>query len=273
MDLNLKLTDDKIKFKIYRKPTTTDITIHAQSFHPQTHKMSAYHSYVHRLLNTPLDNNDYNDEVNTLKYIAHSNGYDASLIDKIIKKHKHKQYNNNNTSNTQNNKKYIAAQYSNLMPTILCNTFNKINTNVSFKTHNSTYTYLKNNVSYIRKNRNQKTGIYKLNCNNCDMFYLGQTGRPFHKRFNEHLPTKNLMNLKSNFAKHIINKDHKYTNIDTNLTPIHICSKGTQMDAIEEFEIYRNFKTNPNLLLNDQLAFNSHHLYDTAMNLLTNTET
>ena len=40
----------------------------------------------------------------------------------------------------------------------------------------------------------KKTGIYKLNSNNCDMFYLGQTGRLFHKRFNKHLPTNNLTN-------------------------------------------------------------------------------
>ena len=40
-------------------------------------------------------------------------------------------------------------------------------------------------------NLENKTGIYKLTCNNCDEIYIGQTGRPFKERFSEHLPTKN----------------------------------------------------------------------------------
>ena len=34
------------------------------------------------------------------------------------------------------------------------------------------------------------------------------------------------------------------------------------MNAAEEFEIYRAFKCNPSNMLNDQLNFKSHQLYD-----------
>ena len=31
-----------------------------------------------------------------------------------------------------------------------------------------------------------KSDVYKLNCNDCDAVYIGQTGRSFKKRHKEH---------------------------------------------------------------------------------------
>ena len=41
------------------------------------------------------------------------------------------------------------------------------------------------------------------------------------------------------------------------------------MDAVEEFEIYRAFRNNPNNILNEQLAFKSHTLYDRIIDNIT----
>jgi hypothetical protein len=38
-----------------------------------------------RLLNIPLNQTDYNTEVNTIKYIAEENGYHPQLIEPLIK--------------------------------------------------------------------------------------------------------------------------------------------------------------------------------------------
>ena len=45
---------------------------------------------VNRLLKVPLNQTDYNTEVNTIKYIAQENGYDPQLIESLIKKCKTK---------------------------------------------------------------------------------------------------------------------------------------------------------------------------------------
>jgi len=41
-----------------------------------------------------------------------------------------------------------------------------------------------------QQNHNQskfdKCGVYQLTCLDCNMKYIGQTGRPFHIRFQEH---------------------------------------------------------------------------------------
>ena len=75
---------NKLKFNIYRKPTTTDTTIHADSHHPLSHKMAAYNNFIHRLLTVPLDDNDFRDELNVIKYIAVANGYNSLTIDKLL---------------------------------------------------------------------------------------------------------------------------------------------------------------------------------------------
>ena len=102
------------------------------------------------------------------------------------------------------------------------------------------------------------------------MIYLSQTGRPFKERFSEHLPTKNLTNLKYYFAKHIIEQNHKYTNLKTSLKPLYYFEKDRYMNAIEEFEMYKNFQENSQILLNDQLNFKSNHLYDPALKIIAN---
>ena len=44
LDLTVIKNRDNLKFKIYRKPTTTDVTIHAESHHPYPQKLAAYNS-------------------------------------------------------------------------------------------------------------------------------------------------------------------------------------------------------------------------------------
>ena len=86
LDLTIIKNFNHLEFKIYRKLTTTDTTIHAKSFHPYHQKMAAYNSFIHRLINTPLNHSDYLYEINIIKNIAINNGYNPNIIDKLIQK-------------------------------------------------------------------------------------------------------------------------------------------------------------------------------------------
>ena len=90
LDVTTYKRNNLLSFKIYRKPTTTDITIHASSNHPYTHKMATFNALAHRLTNIPMDIEDYNDEINIIKHIAIVNGYNSKIIDKIKYKHANK---------------------------------------------------------------------------------------------------------------------------------------------------------------------------------------
>ena len=58
------------------------------------------HSMVNRLFNIPLNQTDYNTEVNTIKYIAQENGYDPQLTESLIKNAKRIQLQTNKNTNT-----------------------------------------------------------------------------------------------------------------------------------------------------------------------------
>jgi hypothetical protein len=70
--------------EIYRKPTTTNLTINNKSCHPKEHKLAAYRSWLHRLLKLPLDESAKNKELNTITNIAVNNGYNKEDITQLI---------------------------------------------------------------------------------------------------------------------------------------------------------------------------------------------
>lgn len=70
----------EICFKIYRKPTATDQTIHSASFNQKI--IAAYNSLVHCLLSVALKKPDYNHELSIIKHIVLVNtGYRGRLIE------------------------------------------------------------------------------------------------------------------------------------------------------------------------------------------------
>ena len=113
LDLTVTKYVNKFHYKIYRKPTTTDITIHADSHHPYSQKIADYNSFVHRLVTIPLNQKDFQDELDIIRHIAIANGYKISMIDRLLKRHLYKTRSHHNTiddnkvNNNKNNNKSI----------------------------------------------------------------------------------------------------------------------------------------------------------------------
>jgi hypothetical protein len=89
-DLNLTNKHGQIEMEIYRKPTTTDITINNKSCHPKEQKLATYKNWMHRLLTLPLEEREKNKELNTIISIALNNGYRKEDITQSYNKLKHK---------------------------------------------------------------------------------------------------------------------------------------------------------------------------------------
>ena len=61
-----------------------------------------------------------------------------------------------------------------------------------------------------------KSDVYKLNCNDCDAVYIGQTGRSFKKRHKEHEASLRQLirnqptnpDFTSAFTNHLYSLDH-----------------------------------------------------------------
>ena len=74
LDISLTKTSNRISYKIYRKPTTTDTIIPKDSCHPREHKMAAIRYFVNRAHTYDLDAENKKIELNTIKQIVHNNG-------------------------------------------------------------------------------------------------------------------------------------------------------------------------------------------------------
>lgn len=112
-----------------------------------------------------------------------------------------------------------------------------------------------------QRSREKRTGVYKLICYDCDLLYIGQTGRAFIFRFNEHLTENNTYLVKSNYAKYIMLQNHKYTYFATNCILLHLWIQQNNLTYIY-IELLKN---NPSAVLYDQLDFKSHQQFDTVI--------
>ena len=151
LDLTLIKRINKLRYKIYRKPTSTDMVIHASSYHPYVQKIAAFNSLTHRLATIPMERNDYIEELNIIKHIAIVNGYQPTLIDKLL----HKQATNHKKSG-DTKMKYISTFYSRRTALALVNDFKKRNIIISFRTNNNIGNLLrtKSRQPTTEKNRN-----------------------------------------------------------------------------------------------------------------------
>ena len=109
-----------------RDRTTTDTLIHNSYNHPIQHILAAFRTMIHRL-NIPLDEKDYKDELNTIKYLAESNRYDKTIVNKLLHK----------TNNRQRQKQQIHNNNIHQQPKI-AHKFKKAGYRIAYKTTNKT---------------------------------------------------------------------------------------------------------------------------------------
>lgn len=85
-----------------------------------------------------------------------------------------------------------------------------------------------------------KSGIYKIDCLNCNNSYIGQTKRSLQVRFKEHIADTKYKRLeKSSVALHMDTFNHKIDKIKL----IRNVKNSNQLDAAESLEILK-FRNN-----------------------------
>lgn len=99
-----------------------------------------------------------------------------------------------------------------------------------------------------RISKDRKSGVYQLSCNDCEARYIGQTGRNFKTRIDEHRRAIGKNDCTSLFAQHLFDETHS-CDFD-NFKVLHSCNKGRILDRLETIEIKRAVRNNE-ILTND----------------------
>lgn len=251
---------NKLSFNIYRKPTFSDATIPADSSHPFSHKIAAYRSMVNRAFSIPLSKENLNNEIDIIKEIATNNGFTIDIINNLVTQ----KYREITVSKIyprikeNSDKKFVSLTYFGPLSEKISYVISKDNLRVAYKPSQKI-----SNLFYNAKqktDKNKKSGVYKLSCEECNSCYIGQTGRAFNIRYNEHLKSFENRKNNSNFANHFLEVNHSFPSIDK-LEVLHYSTKSRKLNLLESIEIYKHWK-NPNItLLNDQLDLGNSILF------------
>ncbi|KAK5650193.1 hypothetical protein RI129_001222 [Pyrocoelia pectoralis] len=263
LDLSITRIHKSLKINVYRKPTTTDHVIPFSSFHPLSHKMAAFRFFLNRLYSLPLNQIDFNHELNLIHRIAYNNGYPYNSILKLQNKINFSHAIRSFTALTPivpEPKVHFSLPYIGPASHQFQNILNKYNINISFSSKDNLKSCLVHTKDPI--NAIDKSGVYKLNCKDCEAFYIGQTGRKFSYRISEHLSflKPKYSNSKSSFANHLMNENHT-CNPDGDIEILHTCSKSTKLNLLEIKEIVRHHNKNPHSSLNEVVNFNKNLLF------------
>ena len=199
-----------LDFDIYRKPTNNDRLIPADSSHPTSHKYAAFNSMIHRALKYPLSLENRKKELKTIKSIAALNGYPVSLVDKLENKIQFKIDFANATTFRPDTppKKYARMPYNPTLNKGLNNLFKTVGITLAHSNPSNLRSLLGNPKS--KDNTLHKSGIYEIDCADCDKLYIGQTKRRLITRFKEHIAHfKFNRRGRSSVADHIFDTGHR----------------------------------------------------------------
>ena len=126
-----------------------------------------------------------------------------------------------------------------------------------------------NNIqSYLSLNPHSEdiftqSGVYKLTCPDCGTAYIGQTGRDFKTRFNEHKHSFIHDNKTSKFALRLLEHSHTLGSMHDIMQTIQLQKKGIHLDTTECFHIHKEAATNNHL--NDDYTLSTNRIFYTIL--------
>lgn len=252
--LLIRNADGTIAFDIYRKSTSTDRYIPIESNHHISHRLAAFNSMCHRLVNIPLTPDRFNIERQKIIHIGETNGIGADVINQLIKKHNRKKFIMECTSLQieKSEIQWCGFTYDAVSFERLQNVFKESNVRLAPKSNTKLKSLL--NSTKDKRAELEKPGIYTATCahSSCDAVYIGQTRRSVKKRANEHLVDIRNGVPKSGIAEHILennNNTDKQNNHTLSITDFKLIEHEqytNKLNILESMHIYLNREHNVN---------------------------
>jgi hypothetical protein len=177
------------------------------------------------------------EEENIIKHIMTNNQYSEEIFHKTNRNQMKKKGNfQNNTKD--NNKKWATFTYIDRETKRITKIFKTTNLKIAFKTTNTIQNHLCNlKEPNPRKDPYQKSGIYQLTCKECNQKYIGQTGRTFKIRYNEHINAIKSNKSTSKYVQHILDNQNSYGTIHDTMDILSMTKKGQHMNTLERYHI------------------------------------
>jgi len=198
----------------YRKPTYSGRCINFLSSHPEQHKINTITNLVDQAI-LLSDETFHESNLVTIKNILLNNCYPIKLINRKINERLHIIKKNNITTRDKSKVDIVNVNKVMVVPYIkeICNGIKR----VVGKNCDLRYTIPKKLTSIIKKGKDKLDTkmntdvVYKLDCNDCDKVYIGQTKRHLLTRIKEH--KNNIKNSSGNYSvvtNHRLSENHDF---------------------------------------------------------------
>lgn len=233
LDTRVHRTDEnRIIFSWYRKPQHSGRYLHFDSYTPFKYKINLVKTLTFRI-RTITNSTMLAEKLKEIHNLLIKNGYPNSLITPIIYNTSNLNLNNNNGDNNQNLNNTHANNNGNNMDLIIykplpyLNNLSSLiqqmlsNTNVKiankpYKTEKTLYPRIKGETDKLKTSH----VIYKINCENCQSVYIGQTMNYLRTRLYLHKSSFTKNPESCALARHVIQTKHT-----ANLTNVNILAK------------------------------------------------
>jgi hypothetical protein len=224
------------------------------SCHPFEHKLSAIRFLTQRLETYPLNDADKFKENNTIQHILKVNNYGHSIP--------HNLHSEPGKKKKQEEKKLKRAIFTYTGPQVrkITKLFHSAKVKTAFTTKHTIQKLLRTHQNQINFNG---SGVYQLECGDCNRKYVGQTGRSFHTRFKEHKGDFDNNNNKSLFAKHLLEEGHSLQPIESCMKILEYQRKSQKLNTLEQYHIYRLTKTEQPL--NEQYTGTQNPIFESIL--------
>ena len=148
-------------------------------------------------------------------------------------------------THTHPTQKWATFTYIGRETTFITNLFKKTNIKIAFQTNNTIQKLLihKQQALEIRS----RSGVYKLTCPDCGKAYVGQAGRSFTTRFQEHKNAFRTANQFSDLAKHLTEHTNSFGSTHKTMQILQLQNKGAHLNTIKRFYIYAKYTKNDHL--------------------------
>ena len=129
--------------------------------------------------------------------------------------------------------------------TFITNIFRRTKLKIAFRTNNTIQNLLKHKIQ--KSDKYASSGAYKIKCLDCKKAYVGQTGRSFSIRYNEHKLAfrKNSHTLK--FAQHLTDHVHSFGIVHGTMQILQYLEKSAHLNTLERCYIHAEYADNNHL--------------------------
>ena len=238
LDVLVHRCDRDFKFEIYRKPTNINSFIHNFSNHENKIKKSVFITMFLRTLNI-VSPEFFDKEINNIYEIGYKHKYDKIFLDKCFSSAKKTFYNTKKDTKKDLCNTLVLPFYEKFVN--MPNLCRKLNLNVVFSYKNKNSNILIRNTP----NFNNKGVVYKINCNSCQKYYIGNTGRDLEQRVKEHKQAIVSKNTNNALFLHYLDTGHNFNFNEVDI--VSKCSHYKKRNLIESYFINNSWEENINI--------------------------